>query len=153
MPTLTIKLEGGDDLLEVDAASDIESQIRDELELKEDIETPDWEIVGEYEGWGDIDPSALAPRDLQRVAEAIDIHGDSFIAFYLEFGDISHYANSYCGEYANEEVFAETQFTSTRRIPQDIIEYIDWRRVARDLRDAFRYVDAPSGRIYVFGLW
>lgn len=76
---------------------------------------------------------------------------DAVKAFLEDGHDISNFEDAYQGEWNSEEDFAYEIFTESTEIPDNLINYIDWEKVARDLFiDDYFSVDAGGGKVFIF---
>jgi antirestriction protein len=123
----------------------------DELkqEISDQLGTDDWKI-------DDSDPQIdnigrLTLEDLCEIAEIVDI--SAFVAWLNYTDDFDyvkdHFDEAYHGHYDTPSEFAEAYITGIHGIPDYILVYIDWERVAADLEMDHYFVDADPG-IYVF---
>lgn len=64
-------------------------------------------------------------------------------------GTIEQAEEAYQGTYRSEEDFAEELFSELHDIPDYLSGYIDWERVARDLRGDYSMCD-HDGEVWVF---
>lgn len=120
--------------------------------------------VFDHENFGDLLSGECSPSRAAKLAQHLEEvdewQRDAFIAWvgtgsHEEDGDglpsISTFEDRYCGEWKNEEDYAQEFYDSTGDLPEEhpLCAYIDWERVARDMFMDYYTANAPGG-IYVF---
>jgi len=123
-----------------------------EKEISDHFGTDDWEI-------DDSDPQIdnihrLTLEELCEIAEIVDSSNEDAFVAWLNYRDDFDYVKNrfdeaYRGYYDTPNAFAEEYIKGMYYIPDFILIYIDWERVASDLEIDLDFVDADPG-IYVF---
>jgi antirestriction protein len=122
-------------------------------ELHKDEADPEL-MFQDYEGFprGWYCESSAPPEELWQWLELSETQ-QTVLQVYQEnisdSGTIAQAEEAYYGTFKSEEEFAEELWTETADIPDNLIGYIDWERVARDLRADYSMCD-HDGQVWVF---
>lgn len=146
----------------IDATQGVE-HIREEVAtmLAESKHEPheEW-AIHDFEGFGNIKLSEYESFDrVADLADAIEEHGEPFIAFHSNQGmdddvDVEKFQESYRGEYASLTDYAEEFIDgcySLKEIPDIIRNHIDYEGLGRDMELGGDIFTVDGGRgCYVF---
>lgn len=87
--------------------------------------------------------------ELQELSELSDNEIEAVFAYRAEVyqdAEISDILDNYEGFWNSKEEFAEYLFNECERVPESLINYIDWSAVARDL--FFDYLYCGDGHVF-----
>jgi antirestriction protein len=136
------------------SADEIEAEIKAMLAASPQPDTEEWAIHA-YEGFYDL--TIAESENLETVAELAERlleHGEAFAAYVahvgLEYATEEGFQDSYRGEYASEEDFAKEFYCETQTIPEHLLIYIDWQKVATDLCINDFFSSTKGGSTYIF---
>lgn len=112
--------------------------------------------IHDYEGFCGLRLSEYeAIEKVSEIAAMIEEHGEAWAKFAeyegIEYATREHFEEAYAGEWLLEEDFAEKLAEETMEIPENLIMYIDFEKLARDLfiNDYFS-ADSENGKVYVY---
>lgn len=108
----------------------------------------------DHEGWGEYSVGEYDDIDiLAEVGRLIEEHGEAYSAYADNVGDEADgdgFQEAYCGEWDSETAYAEHIMDEFYDVPDNLIGYIDYEAVARDLFIGDYYsIDGGAG-VYVF---
>lgn len=124
--------------------SDLIKAVKEMLEKSPEQDAEEW-YIGDYERFGDsdeIDFDEYEPlENIWNVAQFLEKHGEPGIAAITlsssSYDDLTEaeqlMEENYQGHYDNDEAFAEEIYLSVYDVPDNLLPYIDWSAVARDL--------------------
>lgn len=145
----------------IDAAQDpdaIRKEIAEMLKASPEDGAEEY-AIHDHEGFGGISVGEYESIDtVVGLAQAIDEHGDAYIAYVenvgTDYATAEGFAESYRGEYDTPEDFAREyveEVCELDKLPNLLRHHIDYEGIARDFRlgGDFAFVDGDGG-VYVF---
>lgn len=110
--------------------------------------------IHDYEGFGEIRLSEWESFErVAELAEAIEEHGEAFFAYLSAFGDdaeVDEFEDYYRGEYDSPEDYAAEWHEMVGDVPDRLMNFIDWKAVARDMDCEGYHFERRSGSVFVF---
>lgn len=134
--------------------SDVDEFIAACQELHKDERDPeymfqDFENMPGVSGEPDMSDIRKWYERAEELAELSDNEIEAVAAYWDEVdngAEVSDIIDNYCGKWDSEEDYAEHIFMECDRVPESLINYIDWSKVARDLFFGYHFC---SGHVFM----
>lgn len=129
---------------------ELKAAIADIIEQSKNYPVRRWEI-GDYDGFYGLTPSI---ETVLEVARLVEEYGEPYALYAQNIGEdiVDDFEESYCGEWSSFKDYAIEQFDDVYafNLCDYARSYIDYDKVARDLKMDYFYETSETGTVHVF---